>query len=193
MEEVENSERVFHRWRKLEGIDPDSLEMHYKINLLQKRLISKTEECVEKEIIIQDLTKELADCKKGAAKRPEMEIEESILQLEVNKIRRKVSPKQKKEDSVLDENSQTEILNQTNFQDSARIARGPLSPTRPWAHSRSPRAIWRKAGDAAPPPASGGPRPSRKHTPPGPGAAPDCQHRPRPESVGRFGRSPRDP
>ena len=46
-----------------------------------------------------------------------MEIEESILQLEVNKIRRKVSPKQKKEDSVLDENSQTEILNQTNFQD----------------------------------------------------------------------------
>ena len=46
-----------------------------------------------------------------------MEIEESILQLEVNKIRRKVSPKQKKEDSVLDENSQTEILNQTNFQE----------------------------------------------------------------------------
>ena len=46
-----------------------------------------------------------------------MEIEESILQLEVNKIRRKVSPKQKKEASVLDENSQTEILNQTNFQE----------------------------------------------------------------------------
>ncbi len=46
-----------------------------------------------------------------------MEIEESILQLEVNKIRRKVSPKQKKEDSIIDENSQTEILNQTNFQE----------------------------------------------------------------------------
>ena len=46
-----------------------------------------------------------------------MEIEESILQLEVNKIRRKVSPKQKKEDSALDENSKTEILNQTNFQE----------------------------------------------------------------------------
>jgi len=46
-----------------------------------------------------------------------MEIEESILQLEVNKIRRKASPKQKKDDSVLDENSQTEILNQTNFQE----------------------------------------------------------------------------
>ena len=46
-----------------------------------------------------------------------MEIEESILQLEVNKIRRKVSPKQKKEDSAFDENSQTEILNQNNFQE----------------------------------------------------------------------------
>ena len=40
-EEVESSEKLFHRWRKLEGIDPDSLELHYKISLLQKRLISK--------------------------------------------------------------------------------------------------------------------------------------------------------
>lgn len=52
--------------------------MHYKINLLQKRLITKTEECVEKEITIQDLTKELSNCKKIANKRPTYEIEESI-------------------------------------------------------------------------------------------------------------------
>ena len=77
-EEVESSEKLFHRWRKLEGIDPDSLELHYKISLLQKRLISKTEECVEKEITIQDLTKELANSKKLANKKPLFEIEESI-------------------------------------------------------------------------------------------------------------------
>ena len=77
-EEVESSEKLFHRWRKLEGIDPDSLELHYKISLLQKRLISKTEECVEKEITIQDLTKELANSKKLANKKPLYEIEESI-------------------------------------------------------------------------------------------------------------------
>jgi len=77
-EEVEASEKLFHRWRKLEGIDPDSLELHYKIGLLQKRLIGKTEECVEKEITIQDLTKELANCKKLANKKPLFEIEESI-------------------------------------------------------------------------------------------------------------------
>ena len=77
-EEVESSEKLFHRWRKLEGIDPDSLELHYKISLLQKRLISKTEECVEKEITIQDLTKELSNSKKLANKKPLFEIEESI-------------------------------------------------------------------------------------------------------------------
>ena len=77
-EEVESSEKLFHRWRKLEGIDPDSLELHYKIGLLQKRLIGKTEECVEKEITIQDLTKELTNCKKLANKKPLFEIEESI-------------------------------------------------------------------------------------------------------------------
>ena len=77
-EEVESSEKLFHRWRKLEGIDPDSLELHYKISLLQKRLISKTEECVEKEITVQDLTKELANSKKLASKKPLFEIEESI-------------------------------------------------------------------------------------------------------------------
>jgi chromosome segregation ATPase len=77
-EEVEASEKLFHRWRKLEGIDPDSLELHYKISLLQKRLIGKTEECVEKEITIQDLTKELANCKQLANKKPLFEIEESI-------------------------------------------------------------------------------------------------------------------
>merc|ERR1719247_1122369 len=33
-----------HRWRKLEGSDPDTYEMIQKIQTLQKRLIAKTEE-----------------------------------------------------------------------------------------------------------------------------------------------------
>lgn len=78
IEEVESSEKFFHRWRKLEGIDPDALEMHYKINLLQKRLISKTEECVEKEITIQDITKEASNLKRIVNKKPTLEIEEAI-------------------------------------------------------------------------------------------------------------------
>jgi hypothetical protein len=42
-----------HRWRKLEGSDPSTYEMIQKIQTLQKRLISKTEEAVEKDLLIQ--------------------------------------------------------------------------------------------------------------------------------------------
>lgn len=41
------------RWRKLEGSDPSAYEMVQKIQALQKRLISKTEEAVEKDMLIQ--------------------------------------------------------------------------------------------------------------------------------------------
>ena len=51
-EELENPMNV-HRWRKLEGSDPDTYEMIQKIQTLQKRLIAKTEEVVEKDLIIQ--------------------------------------------------------------------------------------------------------------------------------------------
>lgn len=42
-EELENPMNI-HRWRKLEGSDPATYEMIQKIQTLQKRLISKTEE-----------------------------------------------------------------------------------------------------------------------------------------------------
>ena len=51
-EELENPLNV-HRWRKLEGSDPGTYEMIQKIQTLQKRLISKTEEVVEKDLLIQ--------------------------------------------------------------------------------------------------------------------------------------------
>jgi len=50
-EELENPLNI-HRWRKLEGTDPDTWEMLMKIKTLQKRLIKKTEEVVEKDVII---------------------------------------------------------------------------------------------------------------------------------------------
>ncbi len=51
-EELENPMNI-HRWRKLEGSDPTAFEMIQKIQTLQKRLIAKTEEVVEKDIQIQ--------------------------------------------------------------------------------------------------------------------------------------------
>ena len=55
-EELENPMNV-HRWRKLEGSDPATYEMIQKIQTLQKRLISKTEEVVEKDLLIQEKEK----------------------------------------------------------------------------------------------------------------------------------------
>ena len=46
------------RWRKLEGSDPSTYEMIQKIQTLQKRLIAKTEEVVEKDLLIQVAAKE---------------------------------------------------------------------------------------------------------------------------------------
>ena len=42
------------RWRKLEGSDPSAYEMIQKVQTLQKRLIAKTEEVVEADLIIQE-------------------------------------------------------------------------------------------------------------------------------------------
>jgi hypothetical protein len=42
-EELENPLNV-HRWRKLEGSDPVAYDMILKIQILQKRLILKTEQ-----------------------------------------------------------------------------------------------------------------------------------------------------
>merc|ERR1712048_1543509 len=52
-EELENPMNV-HRWRKLEGSDPQMFELIQKVRALQKRLIQKTEEVVTKDIEIQE-------------------------------------------------------------------------------------------------------------------------------------------
>ncbi|KAL2302827.1 hypothetical protein Nmel_010278, partial [Mimus melanotis] len=44
-----------HRWRKLEASDPTTYELILKIQRLQKRLISKTGEVIEKEFLLQVL------------------------------------------------------------------------------------------------------------------------------------------
>jgi hypothetical protein len=50
--ELENPMNV-HRWRRLEGSDPATYEMVQKIQTLQRRLIAKTEEVVERDLQLQ--------------------------------------------------------------------------------------------------------------------------------------------
>merc|ERR1711937_442803 len=43
-----------HRWRKLEGSDPAMYELIQKVRTLQKRLIKKTQDVVDKDLEIQE-------------------------------------------------------------------------------------------------------------------------------------------
>jgi len=76
-EELENPMNV-HRWRKLEGSDPATYEMIQKIQTLQKRLIAKTEQVVEKDLVIQEKEKLYIELKNILARQPGPEVAEQL-------------------------------------------------------------------------------------------------------------------
>merc|ERR1712028_56245 len=82
-EELENPMNV-HRWRKLEGSDPPTYEMIQKIHTLQKRLIAKTEEVVEKDMLIQEKEKLYVELKNILARQPGPEVAEQLTVYQTN-------------------------------------------------------------------------------------------------------------
>merc|ERR1719203_1906851 len=68
-EELENPMNV-HRWRELEGADPQTCEMIQKVKSLQKLLIAKTEEVVEKDALIQEKERLYVQLKNIIARQP---------------------------------------------------------------------------------------------------------------------------
>lgn len=82
-EELENPMNV-HRWRKLEGSDPATFELIQKIQTLQRRLISKTEEVVEKGLVIQEKEKLYNELKTILARQPGPEVAEQLIVYQQN-------------------------------------------------------------------------------------------------------------
>ncbi|KAJ3221633.1 hypothetical protein HK099_003289 [Clydaea vesicula] len=78
LEEELESPMNIHRWRKLSGSDPSTFELITKIQTLQKRLISKTEEVVEKELIICQKEKLYKEVKEVLQRQPGPEIAEEL-------------------------------------------------------------------------------------------------------------------
>ncbi|XP_003384298.1 PREDICTED: cilia- and flagella-associated protein 58-like [Amphimedon queenslandica] len=76
-EELENPINI-HRWRKLEASDLGTYEMIQKIHTLQKKLIQKTEEVVEKELLIQEKEKLYMDLKQILQRQPGPEVAEQL-------------------------------------------------------------------------------------------------------------------
>ncbi len=76
-EELENPMNV-HRWRQLEGSDPKRWELIQKIQTLQKRLITKTEEAVEKDLLLKEKEKLYVELKGILARQPGPELAEQL-------------------------------------------------------------------------------------------------------------------
>lgn len=68
-EELENPLNV-HRWRKLQGSDPAMYELIQKVQALQRRLIAKSEEVTEKEILLGEKTKILEELRVVLSRQP---------------------------------------------------------------------------------------------------------------------------
>lgn len=71
-------DRAFRFYIDLQGSDPSTYEMIQKIQTLQKRLISKTEEVVEKELLIQEKEKLYLELKHILARQPGPEVAEQL-------------------------------------------------------------------------------------------------------------------
>ncbi|CDJ53668.1 hypothetical protein, conserved [Eimeria brunetti] len=70
-----------HRWRRLEGTDPAKVELVKKIQSLQKRLIAKTEEVIERDLQIQEREKLFVQLKDVRTKTKQLRAAVSELQV----------------------------------------------------------------------------------------------------------------
>ncbi|XP_071376274.1 cilia- and flagella-associated protein 58-like [Centroberyx affinis] len=80
MEEQLEKPMKIHRWRTLEASDPSKYELILKIQSLQKRLISKSQEAVDNELLIQEKDKLYVEMKHILAQQPGLETAEQLQQ-----------------------------------------------------------------------------------------------------------------
>ncbi|NWV41309.1 CFA58 protein, partial [Grantiella picta] len=69
-----------HRWRRLEASDPTTYELILKVQRLQKRLITKTGEVIEKEFLLQEKEKLYVELRHVLARQPGPEAVEQLQQ-----------------------------------------------------------------------------------------------------------------
>merc|ERR1719231_1397453 len=76
-EELDNRMNV-HRWRKLEGSDPNTYSMIKRAHALQRSLIRKTEEVAAKDSLIQQKEKLYVELRAILARQPGPEVAEQL-------------------------------------------------------------------------------------------------------------------
>ncbi|KAK4875268.1 hypothetical protein RN001_011690 [Aquatica leii] len=76
-EELQNPLNI-HRWRKLEGSDPEVLDLLKKVQLLQKRLLRQTSQAVERERQLKETQKLYTNLKSILSKQPGPETQNDL-------------------------------------------------------------------------------------------------------------------
>ncbi|KAJ1569721.1 hypothetical protein HK405_004919 [Cladochytrium tenue] len=76
-EELESPMNV-HRWRKLSGSDPSTFELISKVQALQRRLIAKTEEIVERDLVIRQRERTCEEIRDLLRRQPGPEVLEEL-------------------------------------------------------------------------------------------------------------------
>ncbi|XP_060527691.1 cilia- and flagella-associated protein 58-like [Cylas formicarius] len=102
-QEVQNPLNV-HRWRKLEGSDPEVLDLLQKIRLLQKRLLHQTSEAVERERQLKEAERLYLNLRQVLAKQPGPGIQE-----ELTKTQRALKQRGDKMKCLVSEMNMTEL------------------------------------------------------------------------------------
>ncbi|ERL90076.1 hypothetical protein D910_07431, partial [Dendroctonus ponderosae] len=77
-QEVQNPLNI-HRWRKLEGSDPEVVELLQKIKLLQKRLLRQASEAVERERQLKEAERLYLNLRQVLAKQPGPGIQDELV------------------------------------------------------------------------------------------------------------------
>jgi chromosome segregation ATPase len=67
-----------HRWHKLEGYDPEEYELLQQLQILQKRLLQKSDEVVNRNSIIRDLENRQLELEQELARRPGPDVAEKL-------------------------------------------------------------------------------------------------------------------
>lgn len=92
-EELETPRHVT-RWRKVEGKDPNPEELQKKASELQKRLISKSEEALELEMLFQEKTRLVTELQSILGRQPRPEVGQHLNTYHNNLLRKNAQMKQ---------------------------------------------------------------------------------------------------
>ena len=132
--ELENPLNI-HRWRKLEGKDPPTGELIQKIKHLQKRLIARNEDIIDREMSLQEKEKQLTELRAHMARQPGPEVvdEARTLKMEVQKKVKVVQSLTAERNMYMTENLQVRERMETMSEELHEAKRKALDVTKKYA------------------------------------------------------------